>query len=104
MPSCASLRLRRCTSANSSASGAHPGSVVFLYATGLSGVGSITGHIHDREIDVPYYAGPAPGLPGVQQVNLMIPADLPAMTTELYVCGAAAGVKVCSTSVPLTLI
>lgn len=85
--------------------GADRGSVMYLYATGLSGAGTITGHIHDRDIPAPYYAGPAPGLLGVQQINLMVPEDLPAMTTEVSVCGtsAATGTKVCSAPAPLTL-
>ncbi len=44
------------------------GSIVQIYATGLSGKGTITGRIGDRVIAVPYYAGPAPGFPGVQQI------------------------------------
>lgn len=89
---------------NSANHGAAPGSVIALWATGLSGDGTITGHIHDRDIAVPYYAGPAPGLIGVQQINLVVPPDLPAMTTEVYVCGASAGTsKVCSLPAPLTI-
>jgi uncharacterized protein (TIGR03437 family) len=90
---------------NDSTHGAHPGSVISLWATGLSGNGTITGHIHDREIAFPEYAGPAPGLPGVQQINLLIPSDLPAMTTDLYVCGTSPSgdTKTCSIPVPLTL-
>jgi uncharacterized protein (TIGR03437 family) len=73
------------------------GSVIALWATGLSGSGVITAHIADRDIAVPYYAGPAPGFPGVQQVNLVIPGDLAAGTTEVYVCGASgSAAKVCS--------
>ena len=89
-------------SGNGPSSGAVPGSVIQIFATGLSGAGSITAHIHDRDIAVPYYAGPAPGLPGVQQVNLVIPEDLAAMTTEVYVCATGA-TKTCSTPVPLTI-
>ena len=32
------------------------------------------------------YAGPAPGIPGVQQVNLQIRAGYPTMTTDIQVC------------------
>jgi len=90
---------------NDSTHGAHPGSVISLWVTGLSGNGTITGHIHDREISFPEYAGPAPGLPGVQQINLLVPADLPAMTTDLYVCGTSPSgdAKTCSIPAPLTL-
>jgi uncharacterized protein (TIGR03437 family) len=91
---------------NSASNGAKPGSVIYFWATGLSGNGAISVLIGNREIDAPYYAGPAPGLPGVQQVNLVVPADLPAMTTDLYVCGlssAAGATKTCSVPVPVTL-
>ena len=87
---------------NDTGRGAAPGSVIQIFATGLSGAGRITGRIHDRDIAVPYYAGPAPGLIGVQQVNLVVPEDLPAMTTAVLVC-AEAGTKVCSLPEPLTL-
>jgi uncharacterized protein (TIGR03437 family) len=68
---------------NGPGNGAAAGSVIALWATGLSGPGVITAHIADRDIAVPYYAGPAPGFPGVQQVNLVIPGDLAAGTTEV---------------------
>ncbi len=94
------------STANGANNGADPGSVIYLYATGLSRVGTITGHIYDRDIPVPYYAGPAPGYAGVQQINLLIPSELPAMTTDLYVCGAGAsdpGSKVCSVPAQITI-
>jgi uncharacterized protein (TIGR03437 family) len=90
--------------ANSTASPASVGSVIQIFATGLSGPGMIIGHVHDRVINLPYYAGPAPGLPGVQQVNLTIPPDLPAMTTAVAVCGIPAGSSpVCSVQSQLTI-
>ncbi|HLJ51590.1 MAG TPA: hypothetical protein VKU01_36540 [Bryobacteraceae bacterium] len=90
-------------SVNSADNGADPGSVIQVFATGLSGSGTITGHIHDRDITAPYYAGPAPTLLGVQQIDLVVPADLPAMTTSMYVCGTDAAGTVCSSPAPLTL-
>jgi uncharacterized protein (TIGR03437 family) len=85
--------------------GAKAGSIIQIFATGLSGAGTIMGHIHDRDIALPYYAGPAPGLDGVQQIDLTVPADLPAMTTAVYVCaiGAGAGARVCSLPAQLTI-
>ncbi len=91
---------------NSASNGAARGSVIYFWATGLSGAGTISALIGDREIDLLYYAGSAPGLTGVQQVNILVPADLPGMTTNLSVCGlssAAGAVKTCSVAVPLTL-
>lgn len=93
-------------SVNDTGSGAAPGSVIQIFATGLSGAGTITGRIHDRDIPIPYYAGPAPGFMGVQQVNLVVPADLPAMTTAVYVCAAASAPpssRICSLPAPLTI-
>lgn len=74
---------------NRPASPAPVGTVIQVFATGLPSpdAGVITAKIHDRTIPMPLYAGPAPGLPGVQQVNFTIPADLPAMTSEVLVCG-----------------
>jgi uncharacterized protein (TIGR03437 family) len=88
---------------NSSTNGASGGSIIYFYATGLSGSGTITARIGGTEITNLYYAGPAPGYPGVQQINVAIPAGLGAMTTELYACGTSAGAEVCSLPVPLTL-
>ncbi|HML18718.1 MAG TPA: IPT/TIG domain-containing protein [Bryobacteraceae bacterium] len=88
---------------NSASNGAAAGSVIALWATGLSGTGTITGNIAGQDIPVPYYAGPAPGLIGVQQVNLVVPGDLSAMTTQVYVCGSANGSEVCSIPAPLTV-
>jgi uncharacterized protein (TIGR03437 family) len=88
---------------NSATNGASAGSVIQIYATGLSGAGTITGQFGDQVV-VPDYAGAAPGFAGVQQVNLTIPANLAATTANLYVCGAAQGTAaVCSVPVPVTI-
>lgn len=96
--------LNQDSTVNDTGNGAAAGSVIQIFATGLSGQGTITGRIHDRDIAVPYYAGPAPGLLGVQQVNLAIPQDLPAMSTFAYVCAAQAGAaRVCSLPAALVI-
>jgi uncharacterized protein (TIGR03437 family) len=84
---------------NAVGNGAAGGSVVYFYATGLSGAGAITVRVGSTELTNLNYAGPAPGFPGVQQINVLIPTGLGAMTTELYACGNG----VCSPPVPLTL-
>ena len=63
-------------SQNKPSSPAPTGSVIQIFLTGLPATG-VTGKIHDRDNLTPYYAGPAPGFVGVQQVNLVVPADLP---------------------------
>jgi len=77
------------------------GNIFQVFATGLpaGSLGTLSAKIHDREINQPLYAGPAPGLEGVQQVNFVIPGDLPAMNSEVIVCGwpaNAPGQRVCS--------
>lgn len=88
---------------NSVSNGAAPGSIVALWATGLSGTGTITGNIGGQTIGVPYYAGPAPGLIGVQQVNLVVPTNLAPGATQVYVCGNAQSGVACSIPVPLAV-
>jgi uncharacterized protein (TIGR03437 family) len=95
--------LNQDSTVNSISNAAAGGSVIYFYATGLSGSGTITARIGSTEITNLYYAGPAPGYPGVQQINLLVPAGLGGMTTQLYACGTSAGTEVCSLPVPLTL-
>jgi uncharacterized protein (TIGR03437 family) len=52
----------------------------------------------------PYYAGPAPGLNGVQQVDLILPTGLTGSTVNVSVCGGqAAGQVVCSAPVAVAI-
>ncbi len=94
-------------SVNDAGNPALVGTTLQVFATGLplSAAGRIVAQIHDRAIDPVPFGGPAPGLDGYQQVNVTIPGDLPAMTTEILVCGVAHsdGRKVCSPAVPVTL-
>lgn len=85
---------------NSASAPALVGTVIQVFATGLPAQGAgVSAKIHDRVISTPFYAGPAPGWIGVQQVNVGIPADLPAMTTEVQLCAAG----VCSPPLSLFL-
>lgn len=83
--------LNQDSTVNSAANAAPAGTVVQVFATGLTGALRITARVHDRAAEIPLYAGPAPGLIGVQQVNVLLPADLPAMTTEISICGSDDG-------------
>ncbi|MGH9557841.1 MAG: hypothetical protein ACRD30_01280 [Bryobacteraceae bacterium] len=98
--------LNQDSTVNGSNNPAATGSVIQIFATGLSGSGTISAHIADRDIPMPEYAGPAPGFPGVQQVNVSVPPDLPAMTTQVYICGTSPGEPpktICSVPVPLAI-
>ncbi|HME05883.1 MAG TPA: IPT/TIG domain-containing protein [Bryobacteraceae bacterium] len=77
-------------SVNSAANPAVPGSVLQIFATGLSGHGTISVQIGGQTVGAPAYAGPAPGLAGVQQVNVVIES-----TGDLSVCG----LSICSPTV-----
>jgi uncharacterized protein (TIGR03437 family) len=88
---------------NSVSNGAAAGSVIYFYATGLSGSGPISVRVGSTELTNLYYAGPAPGYPGVQQINVALPAGLQGVTTSLYACGTSAGSEVCSLPYPLTV-
>jgi uncharacterized protein (TIGR03437 family) len=72
---------------NSSTHPAAPGSVIQIYATGLSGTGVITAKIGSESVTQPYYAGPAPGFAGLQQVDLILPTHLTGKTVNVSVCG-----------------
>jgi uncharacterized protein (TIGR03437 family) len=85
-------------------SGAGPGTVIQIFATGLAGNGAITAKIGDRVIEQPNYGGPAPGLIGVQQVNVALPSDLTGPTANVSVCGGAKSAQpVCSPAVQVML-
>ena len=92
-------------SPNNATNGAPVGTILQIFLTGLgSPSGTVLVKIHDREDLVPIYADAAPGLPGVQQVNVKVPDDLPAMMSEVVICGLnASGAKVCSAPAPLAL-
>jgi IPT/TIG domain. len=89
---------------HSAANPAPAGSIVQIFATGLLPPegGIVEVKLHDRLL-TPLYAGAAPGLPGVQQVNVKIPADLPTMTTEVLVCNITGGQRACSPPVKISL-
>jgi len=63
---------------------AHPGQVVTLWGTGLGleSNGVVEVELGGKSL-VPLYSGSAPGLPGVDQINIVIPQDL--ITRGCYV-------------------
>ena len=86
----------------------HPakaGTILQIYATGLSNDGTITARVNGTVVD-PAYGGPAPGLTGVQQVNIQLPDDLTGATAQVSVCGGTAGAgaqAVCSPAVKVAI-
>jgi uncharacterized protein (TIGR03437 family) len=91
-------------SVNSSKNPAAPGSVIQVYATGLSGAGIITAKIGSEVVTQPYYAGAAPGLAGLQQVDLILPTVLTGNTVNVSVCGGSTAAQVvCSPNVAVAI-
>jgi uncharacterized protein (TIGR03437 family) len=94
---------------NMAGSGAKAGSILQIFATGIPPSATVSVQIADRKNLIPLYAGVAPGLTGVQQVNVAIPADLvviqtfPAPTTQLIICATAGSQQACSAAYPLVI-
>lgn len=96
--------LNQDNSLNSSKKPAAPGSIIQVYATGLSGTGVITAKIGSEEVKQPYYAGPAPGIPGMQQIDLILPSNPTGNSVSVSVCGGASASKVvCSPAVAVAV-
>lgn len=98
--------LNQDNSLNGPANPAPGGSVIQVWATGVpsTGIAQITAKIHDQWV-TPQYAGPAPGLIGIQQVNLPVPTGLPAMQASVILCATlnSTSERVCSPESPLAL-
>jgi uncharacterized protein (TIGR03437 family) len=91
-------------SVNSAKQPAAPGSVIQVYATGLSGTGVITAKIGSEVVTQPYYAGPAPGFAGLQQIDLILPTSLAGHTVNVSVCGGpTAAQAICSPAVSVAV-
>ena len=91
---------------NSATNPAVIGSIISIYATGLPTDGSsISANLRGSDVGPLQYAGPAPGLIGVEQVNLRIPSSFVPMTADLVLCGLdpTSGNKVCSPAVQVTM-
>jgi uncharacterized protein (TIGR03437 family) len=70
----------------------------------LSGTGVITAKIGSQVVTKPYYGGPAPGIPGMQQIDLIVPSELTGNTVNVSVCGGpTASHVVCSAAVSVAI-
>lgn len=82
--------------------GAKPGDILQIFLTGIPDNAPVTALIGSQMNLTPIYAGPAPGIPGVQQVNVAVPAGAGAGgSTQVAVCATAGGRQFCSTGLPL---
>ena len=88
---------------NKTGSAAKAGSILQIFATGIPTSATVSVQIADRKNLIPLYAGAAPGLTGVQQVNAAIPADLAGGATQLIVCATAGSTQACSAAYPVVI-
>lgn len=90
-------------SVNAASSGAPAGTVVSIWATGIPDGATVSVNLGSRTNLVPLYAGQAPDVPGVQQVNVAIPADMAAGSAPLSVCAAIGSATACSPAYAVTV-
>jgi uncharacterized protein (TIGR03437 family) len=86
--------LNQDNSENTAASAAKPGSFLQIFATGIAKSSQVSVTYGARKDLVPVYAGDAPDVPGVQQVNVQIPDG--SSSADLVVCATIAGQQYCS--------
>jgi uncharacterized protein (TIGR03437 family) len=76
---------------NSPADPAQLGSVLQIFLTGMPDSGAVASVTVQNRSLAPQYAGAAPGLLGLQQVNVAVPADLQGVASTLTICVMGAG-------------
>jgi uncharacterized protein (TIGR03437 family) len=95
--------LNQDSSVNAAGSGAPAGSILQIYATGIPDSATVAVQIGDQKDLVPLYAGPAPTVPGVQQVNVAVPDGLDSSSPSLVVCVVTASSQFCSAAYGLVV-
>ncbi|MGA2131400.1 MAG: IPT/TIG domain-containing protein [Bryobacteraceae bacterium] len=97
--------LNQDSSVNSATNPAAVGSVLQIFGTGIPATGAVASvTIQNQSNLTPLYAGAAPGLMGVQQVNVVIPEGVTGSSANLVICVAGAkGQPVCSQPEAITI-
>jgi len=86
---------------NGAAAPAQAGSVLQIFATGIPKDAEVSAQFGGLTDLVPLYAGEAPGVAGVQQVNLAVPDG--AGSADLRICATVAGQQTCSAPYPVVV-
>jgi uncharacterized protein (TIGR03437 family) len=81
---------------NAAGTGATGGSIIQIFATGIPTAAKVSAQIAGRTDLVPVYAGPAPTLTGIQQVNVAVPDGLAPGSVPLLVCATVGTEQYCS--------
>lgn len=72
------------------------GTVLQIFGTGIPGGAAVTAQIGSHLNLIPLYAGAAPTVPGVQQLNIAVPSGIAPGTTQLIICASVSGQPHCS--------
>ena len=95
--------LNQDNSVNGGEAAARSGDILQIFATGIPLGAVVSAQIGDRRDLVPVYAGDAPDVPGVQQVNVAVPQGLGAGASLTLCATVTGGQQFCSTGYPLVL-
>jgi uncharacterized protein (TIGR03437 family) len=77
---------------NSPTNPASAGSILQIFGTGMpASGGAVLVTIGTHANMIPLYAGAAPGLPGIEQVNVAVPSGLGVTTANLTICVTGTG-------------
>jgi len=95
--------LNQDNSVNAAATPAKAGDIIQIYATGIPSGATVWASVGGPARQSPLYAGDAPGMAGVQQVNVMIPVGVSGAATPLYLCVMANGQQYCSNTYNLAV-
>jgi len=87
---------------NTPSTAAKSGDILQIYATGIPKLATVSVQIGDHKDLVPLYAGDAPTCPGVQQVNVAVPAGVTG-TVAVQVCATTGGQQYCSPGYSITV-
>jgi uncharacterized protein (TIGR03437 family) len=92
-------------SVNGPTAPAAAGQVLQIFLTGMPDNAPVTVVVGNQNGIQPLYAGVAPGLSGVQQVNVALPAGAgggsTVASTTMAICASAGGRQFCSTGIPV---
>jgi uncharacterized protein (TIGR03437 family) len=94
--------LNQNNSLNGASAPAKAGDILQIFATGIPDGALVSAQIGDQGNLVPLYAGVAPTVPGVQQVNVAVPAGTTA-GASLKLCATVAGQQYCSSGTTLSV-
>jgi uncharacterized protein (TIGR03437 family) len=86
---------------NAAGAGAIGGSIIQIFGTGIPTTAMVSAQIAGQTDLVPLYAGPAPALTGVQQVNVAVPNGLAPGSVPLILCATVGTEQYCSTGYAL---